>query len=74
MPFSRDHEIEAILGSLGVPLVIECSLRIENVRTFCENPWDRTWLSSYHCFINPEAHQWDVDLYTEFSVPPENSS
>lgn len=69
MPFSRDHEIGAILGSIGEPLIVECSLHVDDVRTFCQNAWGRTWVSSYHCSVNPDAHQWDVDLYTEASVP-----
>lgn len=72
MPFSRDEEIEEILRSLGDPMIVECALRTDSVRTFCEYPWGRTWLSSYHCSVNPDAFQWDVDLFTEVGVPPDS--
>jgi hypothetical protein len=71
MPFSRDPEIEAILRSIGEPLIVECSLDVAEVQTFCQNAWGRTWVSSYHRSVNPDAHQWDVDLYTRMSVSPE---
>jgi len=71
MPFSRDKEIRRILWSLGEAMVVECSLKIDSVHTFCDKPWGRTWLSSYHCSVNPEAFQWDVDLYTEEPVTPD---
>jgi hypothetical protein len=71
MPLSRDAEIEAILGSIGEPMIVECSLNVAEVQTFCQNAWGRTWVSSYHRSVNPDAHQWDVDLYTGMSVSPE---
>ncbi|NMF85398.1 hypothetical protein [Nodosilinea sp. P-1105] len=70
MPFSQDTEIESILREIGSPLIIECALYPRNARTFCEHPWGRTWLSSYHCTVNPDALQWDVDLYTEEPIDP----
>jgi len=69
-PFSGDEEIEAVLCSLGEPMIVECSLRPDSLRKSCEYPWGRIWLSSYHCTVNPEAVQWDVDLYSQESVPP----
>lgn len=71
VPFSRDEEIYRILRGFGESIIVECSLQTESVRTFCEKPWGRTWLSSYHCSVNPKAFQWDVDLYTEEPVPPD---
>jgi len=70
MPFSSDSEIESILSEIGSPLLVECALQTDSVRTFCQHPWGRTWLSSYHRSVNPAAHQWDVDLYTEEPVLP----
>jgi hypothetical protein len=71
MPFSRDSEIKSILSGIGSPLLVECALQTDSVRTFCQHPWGRTWLSSYHRSVNPAAHQWDVDLYTERPVRPD---
>ena len=70
MPFINDPEIKGVLQSIGKAMVVECSLQTASVRTYCENPWGRTWLSSYHCSVNPEAFHWDVDLYTQELVPP----
>lgn len=70
MPFLEDPEIMGILRGIGEAMVIECSLSASSLYTLCEKPWGRTWLSSYHCSVNPEAFQWDVDFYTEERVSP----
>jgi hypothetical protein len=70
MPFHRDTEIARILSSIGEPLIVRCRVATRAVTTFCELPWGRTWLSSYHCAVASGAHQWDVDLYQEAHVAP----
>jgi hypothetical protein len=70
MPFHRDGDIARILASIGEPLIVQCRLATTSVTTFCEHPWGRTWLSSYHCAVTRDAHQWDVDLYQEVPLPP----
>lgn len=70
MPFSDDDKVSRILATLGEPMVVECSLRTDSVSTFCQNAWGRTWLSSYHCSVNKDALQWDVDLYSSMDIPP----
>jgi hypothetical protein len=70
MPLARDEEIAAIFQTIGQPLIVECALAVERLHAFPEIPWGRTWLSTYHVSINQNALQYDVDVYSTESVPP----
>jgi hypothetical protein len=70
MPFSRDCEITKVLGSIGEPMVVKCSLDTARLKTFSLMPWGKVWLSSYHRAVNSNAYQTDFDVYTTCSVSP----
>lgn len=74
MPLCDDPELEAILKTIGTPMIVECILDAAVITTFVEYPWGRIWLSSYHVTLNPNAFQWDQDGYQEISVRPEQIS
>lgn len=69
MPFSRDEEILQILGQLGEPLVVKCSLDTRTLTTFSQEPWGKVLLSSYHRSVNPDAYHVDYDVYSRVTVP-----
>lgn len=71
MPFSRDHDLSKFLGSIGEPLIVRAVAEVDSLKTFGINPWGKTWLSTYHNKINPDAIQADFDVYTERPIPPE---
>ena len=63
MPLTDDEEIAAVLRTLGQPLIVESALRTQELHTFSEIPWGKTWLSGHHVSINDEASRYDVDAY-----------
>jgi len=68
MPLTEDKEIAAILQTIGQPLIVECVLAAERLRTFSVIPWGTIWLSSYHVTVNRDALQNDMDAYSEEPV------
>jgi hypothetical protein len=72
MPLIQDSEFEKTLQNIGEPLIVECLLKTENLKTFSENPWGKVWLSTYHTHINPHAHQHDIDAYQQTEVSSNN--
>jgi hypothetical protein len=72
MCFELDEPIGLKLGSIGVPLVVRCSLDPNQVETFIENPWGKILVSSFHALNNPRAYRIDQDGYQSAPVKPEN--
>lgn len=60
-----------VLSSIGEPLVARCALLPAEVKIFGDQPWGEIATSSYHCMINPDAHQVDRDGHQLVPVPPE---
>ncbi len=71
MPLCGDPELDAVLQTIGQPLIVECYLNPADLTTSSELPWGKVWLSSYHVSINPKACQHDVDAHHSKSVRPE---
>ncbi len=69
MPFTRDKEIAAILHSIGESMIVECALDTSRLSRFSGMPWGKVWLSTYHCSVNPGAHQQDYDVFSSSSIP-----
>lgn len=63
MCFELDDPIGEKLGSIGVPLVVQCALDPNMVRTFIEYPWGKILVSAYHLMVNSEAYGIDQDGY-----------
>ena len=72
MCFELDEPIGLKLGSIGVPMVVRCSLDPNQVETFIENPWGKILISSFHALTNPGAYRIDQDGYQSEPVKPEN--
>ena len=72
MPFKSDSEIAEILHSIGTPMVVKCALDTRSLTTFHDKPWGKVWLSTYHYSVNPNAYRFDVDAYTNESIPSLN--
>jgi hypothetical protein len=71
MPLTESPDLEAILSTIGQPLVVECELNPANLKTFMDYPWGTIWLSTYHKSINPRADVADQDGKQFCPVPPE---
>jgi len=70
MPLIDNAEIAAVLESIGQPLIVQCALEAEKLTTYCEIPWGKIWLSTYHLIVNHDASQFDQDASQEQPVPP----
>ena len=70
MPLIQNAQIASVLKSIGQPLIVECELETEKLKTFCEIPLGKIWLSSYHLRINSSALQFDQDAFQEQPVLP----
>ncbi len=71
MPFSRDPDLSNFLGSIGEPLIVRAIANVDSLTTFDVYPWGKTWLSTFHKELNPDAIQKDFDVYTKQPIPPE---
>ncbi|MEN9445762.1 MAG: hypothetical protein RL728_274, partial [Bacteroidota bacterium] len=72
MPLKDLSEICNKIKNIGSPLILKCTLDPNKIITYFDNPWGRIAISSYHCKINPEAHQDDQDGFQYQNVNPEN--
>jgi hypothetical protein len=72
MPLQELTDIENKIRNIGTPLILKCKLDPNNINTFCEFPWGRIAVSTYHCQINHQAHQYDQDGYQNVNVKPED--
>ena len=71
MPLDEHPSISSKIKQMGEPLIVHCCLRPNSVKGFWKYPAAVVWLSTYHRSVNPEACLYDVDIYTQVSVPPE---
>lgn len=69
-PLEIFEEIGNKIKCIGKPLILRCKLNPNKINTFCENPWGRIAVSTYHRNINREAHQYDQDGYQNVDVDP----
>jgi len=72
MPLDEHSSISTKIKQIGEPLIVHCRLRPSSINGFWEYPAAVVWLSTYHIAVNPEACLYDVDTYTQASVPPED--
>ncbi len=70
MPLTELTDVAEVLRSIGTPMVVECSLDPHELRFLIDRPCGTVWLSSYHCMVNPNANQHDLDVYSTKSIPP----
>lgn len=71
MPLTRHRDIAAVLRRIGRPLIVECALDPRKLQTFCEIPWGKIWLSTYHAELNGKARRVDMDAYSEEPISVE---
>lgn len=68
MPLIQNVEIASVLRSIGQALTVECNLDAKKLKTFCEIPWGKIWLSYFHLTPNPDAIRFDQDAFQEQPV------
>jgi hypothetical protein len=70
MPFKRETNIVSVLQSLGTPFVVECTIPAAELLRLRQIEFGKVWLSSLHVMANPEALQFDQDIYVTDDVNP----
>jgi hypothetical protein len=71
-PFSgRDGEVEALLESIGSPVVVELSLDPSELEYFGDWNLAKSMLSYYGLSVNPSFNPHDIEGYMKVPLPPE---
>ena len=67
-----DDPIGRKLASIGVPLLVKCSLQPHLLKTHKQYPWGEILVSTYHKHINVDASVIDQDAFQVKPVSPED--
>jgi hypothetical protein len=67
-PIYQINGIGSKLSKIGVPLIVKCRLKPQEITTFSEYSWGKIAVSSYHRLQNLEALVFDQDGYQTCSV------